>query len=165
MRRLVIAGLCARRDGGRRVEAYAACCYFTALGKDVNQPAQKAFITWDPPEKIESFTVQPKFEGNAADFGMVIPTPVAAEARRDAARLLQGAGGLHHPGADAARQVQAVSAAGAAGGRGCGGAARCRRAESTRPGAGGGVVGSLDYKIITAERADDLYQWLKENSY
>ena len=26
-------------------------------------------------EKVESFTVQPKFEGNADDFGMVIPTP------------------------------------------------------------------------------------------
>src|SRR6266404_4323249 len=28
-----------------------------------------------------------------------------------------------------------------------------------------GVVGSLDYKIITAERADDLYEWLKDNKY
>src|ERR1700726_2751842 len=28
-----------------------------------------------------------------------------------------------------------------------------------------GVVGSLDYKIITAEKADDLYAWLKENKY
>jgi hypothetical protein len=28
-----------------------------------------------------------------------------------------------------------------------------------------GVVGSLDYKIITAERADDLFAWLKENHY
>src|SRR5260370_34021391 len=27
------------------------------------------------------------------------------------------------------------------------------------------VVGSLDYKIISAERADDLYQWLKDNKY
>jgi Uncharacterized protein conserved in bacteria (DUF2330) len=27
------------------------------------------------------------------------------------------------------------------------------------------VVGSLDYKIITAERADDLFAWLKENKY
>src|SRR5262249_41412783 len=53
----------------------SACCYFTAQDKDVQQPAQKAFITWDPAEKVESFTVQPKFEGNAADFGMVIPTP------------------------------------------------------------------------------------------
>jgi hypothetical protein len=28
-----------------------------------------------------------------------------------------------------------------------------------------GVVGSLDYKVITAERADDLFAWLKENKY
>src|SRR5262249_11699231 len=28
-----------------------------------------------------------------------------------------------------------------------------------------GVVGSLDYKIIRADRADDLYQWLKDNKY
>jgi hypothetical protein len=28
-----------------------------------------------------------------------------------------------------------------------------------------GVVGSLDYKIITADRADDLYAWLKQNGY
>src|SRR5713101_9843503 len=53
----------------------SACCYFAAKDKDVLQPAQKAFITWDPVEKVESFTVQPKFEGNAVDFGMVIPTP------------------------------------------------------------------------------------------
>ena len=52
-----------------------ACCYFSALGKDVNQPGQKAFLTWDPVENIESFTVQPKFEGNAENFGMVVPTP------------------------------------------------------------------------------------------
>jgi hypothetical protein len=28
-----------------------------------------------------------------------------------------------------------------------------------------GVVGSLDYKLRTAERADDLFGWLKENKY
>src|SRR5437867_2739597 len=28
-----------------------------------------------------------------------------------------------------------------------------------------GVVGSLDYKIIEAGRADDLYQWLKDHQY
>src|SRR5207244_5656461 len=28
-----------------------------------------------------------------------------------------------------------------------------------------GIVGSLDYKIITADKADDLYAWLKENRY
>src|SRR5216110_796692 len=53
----------------------AACCYFSAKNTDILQPAQKVFISWDPAEKIETFTVQPKFEGNALDFGMVIPTP------------------------------------------------------------------------------------------
>src|SRR5215470_7689166 len=55
--------------------ADAACCYFSAQNADILQPAQKVFITWDPVKKQESFTVQPKFEGNALDFGMVIPTP------------------------------------------------------------------------------------------
>src|SRR5262245_56591210 len=55
--------------------AESACCYFAAKDKDVLQPAQKAFLTWDEAEKVETFTVQPKFEGNAKDFGMVIPTP------------------------------------------------------------------------------------------
>src|SRR6202790_2259031 len=55
--------------------AKSACCYFAAKDKDILQPAQKAFITWDPQERVECFTVQPRFEGNAKDFGMVIPTP------------------------------------------------------------------------------------------
>src|SRR5438105_2083327 len=56
-------------------EADSACCYFSAQGADILQPAQKVFLTYDPAEKVETFTVQPKFEGNALDFGMVIPTP------------------------------------------------------------------------------------------
>src|SRR5947208_13105864 len=55
--------------------ADSACCYFSAKNADILQPAQKVFITWDAVEQVESFTVQPKFEGNAKDFGMVIPTP------------------------------------------------------------------------------------------
>src|ERR1700731_2690424 len=55
--------------------ARAACCYFSAQNTDILQPAQKVFITWDPAKQIETFTVQPKFEGNALDFAMVIPTP------------------------------------------------------------------------------------------
>src|SRR5204863_3659205 len=69
----VLAGLgtaCALPSKSR-----AACCYFSAKDADILQPAQKAFLTWDPVEKVESFTVQPKLEGNALDFGMVIPTP------------------------------------------------------------------------------------------
>src|SRR5262245_45875921 len=53
----------------------AACCYFSAKNADILQPAQKVFLTFDPQQKMETFTVQPKFEGNALDFGMVIPTP------------------------------------------------------------------------------------------
>src|SRR5262249_3271391 len=55
--------------------ASAACCYFSAKNTDILQPAQKVFLSYDPAEKVETFTVQPKFEGNALDFGMVIPTP------------------------------------------------------------------------------------------
>src|SRR5260370_7445600 len=41
----------------------------------VLQPSQIAFITWDPESKVETVTVQPRFEGNARDFGRGIPTP------------------------------------------------------------------------------------------
>src|ERR1700756_717704 len=57
------------------LSAHPACCYFSAKNADILQPAQKVFLTWDPVKHEESFTVQPKFEGNALDFGMVIPTP------------------------------------------------------------------------------------------
>src|SRR5215471_7854245 len=55
--------------------APAACCYFSAKDADVLQPGQKAFITFDAQAGMETVTVQPRFEGNARDFGMVIPTP------------------------------------------------------------------------------------------
>src|SRR5215831_8604873 len=66
--------------------ARPACCYFSAKNADILQPAQKVFITWDAEKKVETFTVQPRFEGNAHDFGMVIPTPTRpklAEVHRD----------------------------------------------------------------------------------
>src|SRR5215471_16799962 len=56
-------------------QADAACCYFSAKNADILQPAQKVFLTLDPATQTETFTVQPKFEGNALAFGMVIPTP------------------------------------------------------------------------------------------
>ena len=77
MRKLALAALLVAALGAAwfAYDVDAACCYFAAQEKDINQPGQKAFITWVPEEKLESFTVQPKFEGNAVDFGMVIPTP------------------------------------------------------------------------------------------
>jgi hypothetical protein len=155
----------------------AACCYFSAKNSDILQPSQKVFLTWDPSEKVETFTVQPKFEGNALDFGMVIPTPTQPklnEMPRDFFKHLAiytimkkretphskllpqmnrfgGRGGV--PGMPQARAASD---------------ARRENAEQERPKVivlEAGVVGSLDYKIITAERADDLYQWLKDNKY
>src|SRR5262249_28728462 len=118
-------------------------------------------------------TVQPKFEGNALDFGMVIPTPTQPklhEMPRDffkelavfsilkkrefpQSKLLpidplppSPGGGFPVP----ANQSPALG-------------------KSVRPPAvkvlEAGVVGSLDYKIIEAGRADDLYAWLKANKY
>src|SRR6516225_9999774 len=60
--------------------ADSMCCYFRPRVVDIEQPqilqpSQIAFVTWDPENKIETVTVQPRFEGNARDFGMVIPTP------------------------------------------------------------------------------------------
>ncbi|HMF15699.1 MAG TPA: DUF2330 domain-containing protein, partial [Gemmataceae bacterium] len=156
--------------------ARAACCYFSAKNADILQPAQKVFITWDPTEKIESFTVQPKFEGNALDFGMVIPTPSQPklhEMPRDFFKHLAiysilksrqfphsklipemyGRGG---------RNLQTFAMAAMA---------KDDKASGEKPRKPAvvvleaGVVGSLDYKIIEAGRADDLFQWLKDNKY
>jgi hypothetical protein len=143
--------------------AESACCYFAAKDKDVLQPAQKAFLTWDAAEKVETFTVQPKFEGNAADFGMVIPTPARpkldemprdffkelavftilepmdiAKYKNPVVRLSAGAGDDRLKDGVKKPTVKVLEA---------------------------GVVGSLDYKIIQASKADDLYEWLKDNKY
>src|SRR2546425_9247012 len=74
-RRLLLPVLVGALALGVVSPAWSACCYFSAKNADILQPAQKVFITWDPATKSETFTVQPKFEGNALDFGMVIPTP------------------------------------------------------------------------------------------
>ena len=152
----------------------AACCYFSAKNADILQPAQKAFLTWDPVQKMETFTVQPKFEGNALDFGMVIPTPTQPklhEMPRDFFKHLAVYSILKRrefPQSQLLpRPVEKREAL-----RGLG--------ESVKDTVKGdiapprkpdikiletGVVGSLDYKIIEAGRADDLFQWLKDNKY
>ncbi len=156
-------------------KADAACCYFAAQEKDINQPGQKTLITWDAEKKIESFTVQPKFEGNAVDFGMVIPTPAQPkldEMPRDFFKDLAIYTilmplpepmwvDLHaYPMEDAAAPSSAMA-----------GAKGDENGPRTKPRRDGvtvleaGVVGSLDYKIIVAEQASGLFDWLKENQY
>jgi hypothetical protein len=160
LRRALAAALVAAAALAGAAPASAACCYFSALNSDIAQPAQKVFITWDPEKKQETFTVQPKFEGNALDFGMVIPTPTQPK--------------LHEMPRAFFKHLAVFTvlkkAPGGFGGKGGGG-------KGAKGGGGDdtevpsikiletGVVGSLEYKIIEAGRADDLFQWLKDNKY
>ena len=145
--------------------ADSACCYFAAKDKDILQPAQKAFLTFDEAEKVETFTVQPKFEGNAADFGMVIPTPSKPkldEMPRDFFKDL-AIFTILEP-----MDIQKYKSNKYLLGKSAGGRDGDEKGKDHRPTVKvieSGVVGSLDYKIITAEKADDLYAWLKENKY
>jgi hypothetical protein len=169
MRRVLLgvglAGLAAAVGSGPTLDA--ACCYFSAKDKDVLQPAQKAFLTWDPVETVETFTVQPKFEGNARDFGMVIPTPGRPkldEMSRDFFKELAVFTILEPMDLKKYKNFNLpFGMAGGVGGYAPRGAAPAKR--PTVKVLEAGVVGSLDYKIITAERADDLYAWLKDNAY
>ncbi len=148
--------------------ADAACCYFAAKDKDINQPGQKAFINWNPEQKIESFTVQPKFEGNAVDFGMVIPTPQRPkldEMPRDLFKdlaiytILMPLPEPIYTASDmrAMDECKDSSGAGPSG-------MRVPERQSVRV-LESGVVGSLDYKIIVADDAAGLFSWLKANHY
>jgi hypothetical protein len=148
----------------------AACCYFSAKNADVLQPAQKAFITWDPKEGVETFTVQPKFEGNALDFGMVIPTPSRPkldEMPRDFFKELAVFTILKRREYPQSKllPIEVKEKASKSEGKGQGRGAGHTTRTSTVKVLEAGVVGSLDYKIITAGRADDLYAWLKANKY
>jgi len=153
----------------------AACCYFTAKDQDILQPSQKVFLTWDPMKQVETFTVQPKFEGNAQDFGMVIPTPSQpklAVMPRDFFKNLAIYTILakrEFPHSKLLPQYPKFK-----GGMG-GGKQAAMKKDASGPGAPprppaikvleAGIVGSLEYKIIEAGRADDLFKWLKDNNY
>src|SRR5262245_15138286 len=152
--------------------ADAACCYFSAKNADILQPAQKAFLSWDPATKTETFTVQPKFEGNALDFGMVIPTPTQPklhEMPRDFFKHLAVYTILkkrEFPQSKLLPQAPRYYYGGVGYSVGAGQEAVAK--PNKKPAVvvlEAGVVGSLDYKIISAERANDLYQWLKDNKY
>jgi Uncharacterized protein conserved in bacteria (DUF2330) len=148
--------------------AHAACCYFAAQEKDISQPGQKAFITWHPDEDIESFTVQPKFEGNAVDFGMVIPTPSQPkldEMPRDFFKDLAVYTILMPLPQPIWPQLVPISMEMAAGAGPPGSGPRMLKDGHGVTVLEAGVVGSLDYKIIVAEQASGLFDWLKDNGY
>jgi hypothetical protein len=158
--------------------APAACCYFSAKNADILQPAQKVFITWNPDEKMETFTVQPKFEGNALDFGMVIPTPTQPklhEMPRDFFKHLAYYTIMKKREFPHSKLLPVPALMLGAGGGGLG-APRNQAAKADlgdhsapkRPAVrilDAGTVGSLDYKVLEADRADALFEWLKKNKY
>ncbi|MGF1579437.1 MAG: DUF2330 domain-containing protein [Gemmataceae bacterium] len=156
--------------------AQAACCYFAAKNADIEQPSQKVFLTWNPKKHIETFTVQPKFQGNALDFGMVIPTPSQPklhEMPRDFFQHLAIYTILTKPKfpySKLTRQFWSKYRGGfLLGGGGSIKAPKMAYESLVRKPEievlEEGIVGSLDYKIIKAGRADDLYKWLKKNRY
>jgi hypothetical protein len=173
-RRLIVLALLAA-GLGCPTASEAACCYFSAKNSDILQPGQKVFITWDPAKSEETFTVQPKFEGNALDFGMVIPTPsqpklheMPREFFKDFAvySILKK---REFPQSKLLPMRKAPGGFGGKGGgkaKGGGDALEAKQPEEpTVKVLETGVVGSLDYKIIEATRADDLFKWLKDNKY
>src|SRR5262245_957370 len=137
--------------------ADSACCYFSAKDADINQPAQKAFLTYDPTENVETFTVQPKFEGNALDFGMVIPTPARPkldEMPRDFFKHLAVYTILKKRVQPESKLLPLPPGRGLARLATEGGALPTRSASMDRASSvrvlEAGVVGTLDYKIIEA---------------
>jgi hypothetical protein len=155
--------------------ADAACCYFSAKNADILQPAQKVFISWDPVKKMETFTVQPKFEGNALDFGMVIPTPSQPklhEMPRDFFKHLAVYTILKtrdFPHSKLLPMLPLVQMQQNFAGEAVPIPAVPAPPDVPRKPAikilETGLVGSLEYKIIEAGRSDDLFQWLKDHKY
>jgi hypothetical protein len=145
----------------------SASCYFSAKDKEVIEPAEEVFITWDPKERMETLTVQPRVTGNAPDFGLVIATPAQPKVEEMPKNLLKELGVftmLKRRESPVSKLMTELVAG------------RIARLEELKSGSGegkgtaineleAGTVGAHDYKIITADKAGDLYAWLKENNY
>ena len=165
-------------------QAESMCGYFRPIIVDLKQPSevlqpsQIAFVTWDPESKLETVTVQPRFEGNAADFGMVIPTPTQPKLHEMPRDFFKALGVFTTPKRRAFPVSKLMPQMFPPGMGGFGGP----RAMAAEKGGGAGhiapepekttvailevgQVGNLDYKIINAGRADDLFKWLKDNKY
>jgi Uncharacterized protein conserved in bacteria (DUF2330) len=172
---LILAGL--------TPQAESMCGYFRPIIVDVKQPSemlqpsQIAFVTWDPDKKVETVTVQPRFEGNAADFAMVIPTPSQPKLHEMPRDFFKALGLFTTPKRRAFPVSKLVppifndamngDLALPSKAEGGGGPRQGVREEpkTTVAVIEVGQVGNLDYKIIAAGRSDDLFKWLKDNKY
>src|SRR5947209_12235365 len=165
---VIVAALIVSSPGG----SDAACGYFSAGSAIVVQPAQQAFLTWDPRENVETLTIQPRFDGNALDFGMVIPTPSRPKLDtmpRDFFKHLAVFSALKrrelpHSRLLADGQTPAIAAISPPTAK----AEAKADAHAQKPTIvvlEAGAVGALNYKIIEAGSADGLFRWLKDNNY
>src|SRR6516225_11622435 len=162
--------------------ADSMCCYFRPRVVDIEQPqilqpSQIAFVTWDPENKMETVTVQPRFEGNALDFGMVIPTPSQPKLHEMPRGFFKALEVYTTPKRRVIPESKLLPRPMFFGGRGGPERAMTKSADSGRGNYSEeprettvkvlevGQVGSLDYKILSAGRPDDLYNWLKDNKY
>ncbi len=143
--------------------------FFGPAGRTITQPGQTVFITFDGDRHEESYTVQSQFSGNAVDFGMLLPVPSKPrldEMPRDFfAELNVFTTLLPQDNNKYALSMRGGGGFGAPGAGGRGGAGGAAAGVPTVQVLESGIVGTLDYKIIAADKADDLTSWLKDNNY
>ena len=132
----------------------SACGLVGAKGREVHQAAQKVFLDWNPEKKVETLILQPRFENDTSDFGIVIPTPAQPEILTvpreffmelavftTLARRTFPSSRLKDPppeGEGPRRGVKVLAE---------------------------GIVGTRRYKVVTSEQAGELVAWLKDNHY
>jgi hypothetical protein len=147
----------------QRPAANAAGGYFTVNGQEATLPGLQVFLTWDPQTRTETLTIQPRFEGTARDFVFLVPTPTRPKLQpmpRDLFRHLAVFTRLKRrafpeskllPPDPFPAQAPVVLAKG-----------------EPKPAVElleAGTVGTLDYRIVSAARAAELFKWLKANRY
>ncbi len=117
--------------------------------------AQKVFLSWDPQKKTETLVIQPRIEGDARDFALIVATPAPptvegapADFFHELAVFTQLAkrSRVHSDLKDPPEDLEPVK----------------RKLESIRL-LDQGTIGTLKHQIITT--ADELLKWLKENGY
>ncbi len=146
----------------------AACGCFSAKDAPVLQTAEQAFITWDPRENVETITIQPRVEGSAADFAIVVPTPSRPKLDtmpRDFFKHLAVYTTLKQRKLPQSRLLTGDSPAVAAktSSRPTVAAAE-HKGQPKQPAVAvldAGAAGSLKYEVFEASRAEDLFRWLQ----
>lgn len=136
--------------------ADSACCFVAAPNGTVRESAERIFLSYDPEKKIETLAIQPRFEGSARDFAMIVVTPSLPrvdELPRDFFHelalftTLQRRTWPESKLKDPPRDEDALKRP-----------APARVLDE-------GTVGTLKHQSVTADKVDDLYAWLRENRY